>query len=309
MNGTIEKIKDCKKLIEKIKRVCTSISKFNLNSPCLLQFVRVNGEYEVILTHNPVNGDRLDFYKIFSTVTKDNFYIGPEDADCFKCGDDRVSVPIIISTFDFINKNLSPEKHNLRNVQYYADLKYDLCLDSFYVFPKFVLKAIKEEKIFDFEIVQRSKYNNIYTFNMDIIYDNNDKRFANTLFIRNSEKLNYLYNIYILPFGTGNSGLQDIYNKHNRDIVSYIHLDPKIWEEIYMLNRYNSAINLKGANNQDILVYQNDFMQKKIVDGTITKHYESERGNIVSLYFDITLPNNIHEYFKYRYYEIGAYNL
>lgn len=304
----MEKIKESKKLIEKIKRVCTNISKFNLNSPCLLQFVRINGEYEVIVTHNPVNGDRLDFYKIFSTVTKDSFYISPEDVDCFKCGDDRVSVPIIVSTFDFLNKNLSSDKASLHNAMHYSNLNYDICLDSFYIFPKFVLKAIKEEKILDFEVMQRGKTGSFYTFNMDIIYDNTDDRFKNTLFIRNSEKLNYLYNLYILPFGSNNSSLQDIYNEYNKDVVSYLKLDSKLWEEVYTLNRYNSAINLKGANNQDILIYHNDFMQKKIVDATITKHYESERGNIVSLYFDVELSNNIHEYFKYRYYEIGNYS-
>lgn len=303
----VEKIKDTKKLIEKIKRVCTAISKFNLNSPCLLQFVRINGEYEVIITHNPTNGDRLDFYKIFSTVTKDSFYISPEDVDCFKCGDDRVSVPIIISSFDFINKQLSTDRMNVKNAMYYSNLKYDICLDSFYVFPKFVLKAIKENKILDFEVLQRTFTGPIFMFNMDIIYDNEDIRYKNTLFIRNSDKLNFLYNIYVLPLGTGNCSISDLYNKYNENCVSYISVDAKNWEDIYVNNRYNSAISLRGVNNQEMLVYHNDFMQKKIVNGVITKHYESERGNIVTLYFDITLPNNIHEYFKYRYYEIGPY--
>lgn len=300
-----EKIKDTKKLLEKIKRVCTAISKFNLNSPCLLQFIRINGEYEVIMSHNPTNGDRLDFYKIFSTITRDTFYIDPEDSDCFKCGDDRVSVPIIISSYDFINKTLYNERANVFNAMYYSNLKYDLCLDSFYVFPKFLLKAIKENKITDFEVTQRSYTGPIYIFNMDIIYDLTDPRFKNTLFIRNSDKLNYLYNLFVLPLGTGNNGLSDLYNKHNENCVSYINLDSKLWEDIFIQNKYNNAISLRGANNQEILVYHNDFMQKKIVNGTITKHYESDRGNIVTLYFNIELPNNIYEYFKYRYYELG----
>lgn len=296
-------VKEKKKLLEKIKRACTAISKFNLNSPCLLQFVRINGEYEVIITHNPVNGDRFDFHKIFSTITKDSFYIAPEDVDCFKCGDDRVSIPIIISTFDFINKNLDGYRSNY---EYYSNLRYDFAIDSFYIFPKFVLKAIKEEKIFDFEVVQRSFSGPIYMFNMDIIYDYDDPRFRHTLFIRNSEKLDYLYNLYILPFGSRRNDVSDIFIEHNKECVSYIHLNPQEWSMVYDLNKFRTAIPMNGANNEEILVYLHDFMSKKIVGGTITKHYESDRGNIATLYFDIQLPNSIFEYFKYKYYDMNC---
>ena len=44
-----EPLKDTKKLIEKLKKVCTAMSKYNLNSPCLLQMIRMNGSYEFIL--------------------------------------------------------------------------------------------------------------------------------------------------------------------------------------------------------------------------------------------------------------------
>ena len=43
-----EPLKDTKKLIEKLKKVCTAMSKYNLNSPCLLQMIRINGTYEFI---------------------------------------------------------------------------------------------------------------------------------------------------------------------------------------------------------------------------------------------------------------------
>jgi hypothetical protein len=56
-----EPLKDTKKLIEKLKKVCTAMSKYNLNSPCLLQMIRMNGVYEFILSHNPKNGDNFDF--------------------------------------------------------------------------------------------------------------------------------------------------------------------------------------------------------------------------------------------------------
>ena len=38
-----ENIKDFKKLLDKLKKICTAATKFNLNSPCLLQMVRING--------------------------------------------------------------------------------------------------------------------------------------------------------------------------------------------------------------------------------------------------------------------------
>ena len=38
-----EPLKDTKKLIEKLKKVCTAMSKYNLNSPCLLQMIRMCG--------------------------------------------------------------------------------------------------------------------------------------------------------------------------------------------------------------------------------------------------------------------------
>ena len=83
-----EPLKDTKKLIEKLKKVCTAMSKYNLNSPCLLQMIRMNGSYEFILSHNPKNGDNFDYYKIFSTVTFDEFYISEEDQKLFVDNDE-----------------------------------------------------------------------------------------------------------------------------------------------------------------------------------------------------------------------------
>ena len=304
-----EQLKDTKKILEKIKKVCSNMSKFNINSPCLLQFVRINGDIEVILTHNPTNGDRFDFYKIFSTTTKDNFIINEEDQSCFEFNNDKVSVPIIISTFDFINKNFVVGNDLNSNMIYYSKLKYDCCIDSFYIFPKFVLKAIKEEIITGFETEYYRTYERITTFRLNIKLADFNNYYEYKLFIPNSDKLNYLYNLYILPFGNKNTALKDLYYNYNTNCVSYIKLNGKEWEDIYNKNRCFSAVSLKGANNQDILVYHNDFMQKKIIDATITKHYASDKGNIVTLYFDVTLNGNIHEYFSYKYYEVGGYNV
>ena len=95
--NSFTEVKESKKIIEKIKKVCAAIAKFNLNSPCLLQFVRINGEIEVVLTYDPHNGDNFDFYKIFNVVTYDNFEIKDEDLKYFDNSDDRVSIPVIIS--------------------------------------------------------------------------------------------------------------------------------------------------------------------------------------------------------------------
>lgn len=297
----LHSIPNKKALLEKIKRCCTSISKFNLNSPCLLQFVRVNGEYEVIITHNPVNGDRYDFYKIFSTITKDSFSISEEDESCFYCGDDRVSVPIIISSYDFVNRS---SDESISNAYWYSHLKYDVCVDSFYCFPKFVLKAIKEEQINDFEVSPRSISGPLYAFGMDIIYNDKNERYKNTLFIRNCEKLDYLYNMYLLPFGFRRNSVTDIFMNYNKDFCSYLNLDPKIWEETFNKNKIYGSIKLIGANNEPFIIYHNDFLQKKIVNGFITKKFESSVGNIATLYFNIELPNKIYEYFTYKYYDI-----
>ena len=97
-----EPLKDTKKLIEKLKKVCTAMSKYNLNSPCLLQMIRINGTYEFILSHNPKNGDNFDYYKIFSTVTFDEFYISEEDQKLFVDNDERVSIPIVVSSCDLL---------------------------------------------------------------------------------------------------------------------------------------------------------------------------------------------------------------
>lgn len=299
-----ESIKDFKKFMEKLKRCCSAISKFNLNSPCLLQFIRINGEYEVIISHDPVNGDRYDFYKIFSTITNDNFRIYPEDVDCFKCGDDRVSVPIIVSSCDFINHDLSQKQ---RNIEYYANMKYDFSVDSYYIFPKMVLKAIKENKITDIRVQQKSYVGPIYMFYLDIVFDLTDPRYKNTLFIHNSDKLDYLYNLYILPFGARNNKVASLIMNHNENCNSYVILDPKEWENIYNSNRSVNAVVLKGANNGELMIYHNDFMQKKIINGVITKCYESDQGNVATLYFDIELNNSVYEYFKYKYYDLGGY--
>lgn len=295
--------KETKKLLEKLKKVCTAISKFSLNSPCLLQIVRYRGEYEFILTHNPSNGDNYDFYKIFSNVTCDNFIISEEDEDCFKSSNDNYSLPIIVSSFDFINHNL--DQNSGTNFMYYNSLNYDYSIDSYYIFPKFVLKAIKEEKIKAFQVANRSSFDNKGVFSFTITLDEDERFNFDTLFIPNEPKLDRIYNLSVLPLEK-NSSIWDLYFNHNNKCSSYLILDPVEWENLWEKNKYVNAIEMKGANNHWFTLYHNDFLQKKIKSGTITKKYENidELGssNIVSLYFDIEL-NGVYEYFKYKYYE------
>jgi hypothetical protein len=304
-----EAIKDKKKLLDKLKKICTAATKFNLNSPCLLQLVRYKGEYEWILTHNPDNGDRFDTFKIFSTVTKDNFIIREEDRDCFEMGDDRTSIPLILTTFNFVNQEMNVPY--VMNIKFHTEQHYDYGLDSYYIFPKFVLKAIKEEKITDINTYFRSFHDGKGTFNFNIDIAVDERFNYSTLFIYNEQRLDNLYNLYILPFEYPNK-MNDLYLNHNNDCVSYIILDPVEWEKTFEANKYVSGIHLEGANHQDILIYHNDFLQKKIANGMITKKYESaindlKNNNIVSLYFNIELNNGIYEFFKYRYYEYGRF--
>jgi hypothetical protein len=197
------------------------------------------------------------------------------------------------------------------NLKFYNSQRYDFGLDSYYIFPKFVLKAIKEEKITAFSVKPRSYENGKGTFNFNIVI-NEDERFNyNTLFIYNEQRLDRLYNLYILPFEY-HSRLDDLYLNHNNNCVSYIILDPVEWEKTFEENKFVSGIHLEGANHQDILIYHNDFLQKKIASAIITKKYESaisdlKNNNIVSLYFNIELNNGIYEYFKYKYYEYGRF--
>lgn len=295
--------KETKKILEKLKKVCTAMSKFNVNSPCLLQVVRYRGEYEFILTHNPSNGDNFDFYKIFSNVTYDNFMISEEDEDCFKSTDERYSVPIIVSTFNFINPNLS--QNVSQNFVYYNSMKYDYSTDSFYIFPKFVLKAIKEEKITGFKVENRTSIDGKCIFSFVIELNADDRFNFNTLFIQNTPRLDNIYKLGVLPLER-NSSLWDLYFKYNNDCNSYLMLEPTEWERVWEENKYINAVEIKGANNHWFTIYHNDFLQKKIKSATITKRYENvdEVGssNIVSLYFAVEL-SGVFEYFKYKYYE------
>ena len=296
-----EPLKDTKKLIEKLKKVCTAMSKYNLNSPCLLQMIRMNGSYEFILSHNPKNGDNFDYYKIFSTVTFDEFYISEEDQKLFVDNDERVSIPIVVSSYDLLEiKSLMSHDDIMKT---FLTKTYDMCLDSWYIFPKLMLQAIKEEVILGFEVMNlpTPRRTNQYLFGINIKFNPLD-RYKYTLFIANSERLDKIFNLKVLPLERENAVTDILFNLYADSNISYLTLESKAWEEVFEKNKYMSGIRLNGFNNHSFLIYHNDFMQKKIVSGFISKIYDER--NIVTLNFDIELTGGIHTYFRYKYYEI-----
>ena len=296
-----EPLKDTKKLIEKLKKVCTAMSKYNLNSPCLLQMIRMNGSYEFILSHNPKNGDNFDYYKIFSTVTFDEFYISEEDQKLFVDNDERVSIPIVVSSCDLLEiKSLMSHDDIMKT---FLTKTYDMCLDSWYIFPKLMLQAIKEEVILGFEVMNlpTPRRINQYLFGINIKFNPLD-RYKHTLFIANSERLDKIFNLKVLPLERENAVTDILFNLYVDSNISYLTLESKAWEEVFEKNKYMSGIRLNGFNNHPFLIYHNDFMQKKIVSGFISKSYDER--NIVTLNFDIELTGGIHTYFRYKYYEI-----
>ena len=297
-----ESLKNTKKLLDKLKKVCTRMSKLNINSPCLLQIIRQNGEYDFILTHNPINGDRYDFYKIFSSVTYDNFHITEDDENCFSTGDERVSIPIIVSSCE-LTERTDVSMNNPK--RYWVDKKYDYSEDSYYIFPKFVLKAIKEEIIKDFEVQAINSVGPLYKFHFNIVYDKMNPRFTYTLFIHNTERLESLYNLSIFPLHKS-SMLNDILNELYliETQSSFIIMSKEVWTDYFEKNKYNNAMTVKGFNDHEFVIYHNDFLQKNLDNVYVNKVYDSRNGNIVSLYFNINDPHKIHSYFKYRYYEL-----
>lgn len=297
-----EPLKDTKKLIEKLKKVCSAMSKYNLNSPCLLEMVRINGSYEFILSHNPKNGNNFDYYKIFSTVTADEFYISEEDQKLFIDNDERVSVPLVVSSCDLLSDidTLLPHDEILKR---FTTKTYDMCIDSWYIFPKLMLQAIKEEVILGFEVKNDAipRRSNQYLFGINIKFNPLD-RYKYTLFINNTERLDKIFNLKAIPMDRKNVITDVLFNLYLDSNVSYLTLNPEYWDEMFEKNKYMSGMKLIGYDNHPFLIYHNDFMQKKIQSGFVSKVYDER--NIVTLNFNVGLSGGIHVYFCYRYYEI-----
>jgi len=295
-------IKEKKNLLDKLKKVCSMMAKFNLNSPCLLQIVNINGNYEVILSYDPKNGDNFNFYKIFNVVLFDNFVINEDDIKYFDKTDDRVSIPVIVSSFPIAENNSTT---NINPVVFYSSKSYSMSEDSYYVFPKFVLEALKAEVIEDFETRPISQENNIYTFNFNIKTKDNP-RFNNILFIHNQDKLENIFRLSVLPFHIPTQ-IKDLYMKiYLNSANSKLVVSPEVWKENYEKYGDYNSFKLQGFNGQDFVIYHNDFFQSKIAYCHAAKYYEERDGtsNVASVYFAIGYSGNVHVYMKYKYYDI-----
>lgn len=281
------------KFIEKIKTCCSAISKFALNSPCLLEFIRYNGELEVIISHDASNGNKYDFYKIFENLTFDEFNIPEEDLRYFEFEDKAISPPVVVSSIELDRSDKNE----------YFSLKYDICRQKFLVFPKFILEAIKAEYITDIEIDDIINIDKINYFDMNFKLDSRLDRFNYKTFIPAEPRLLTILNLDILPLGkTTNLASSTFLNLYNNNASAYVTLTDKDWDDLMTTNKLNSSFILTGQNNHQMIIYHNDFFQKKIKGCYIEKEYESP-SNIVTLKFKVNMKNCV-EYFKYKYYEL-----
>lgn len=288
-------IKEKKKLIEKLKKCCSTISKYNLNSPCLMQIIRLNGEYEVIISHDSQNGNKFNFYKIFESVTYDSFHINKDDSKYFILGDEeRTSIPVVVSSVKLDEDS---------DAKLYST-KYDYSENSFYIFPKFVLEAIKADAIEDIEVFNDDiSVNIVHTFKLNIkIKDTDNKRFE-TLFIPNSSRINNMFNLMVVPYCNKNMVNSTILDLYSTKISSFLFINKDEWTKIGEENNFKDDIVLNGNNNHKIIIYHNDFVLKNPINIYATKTYEFT-DNIVTINLKIEMTGDIYIYLKYRYYEI-----
>lgn len=288
-------IPNCKKFLEKLKNCCTGMSKFALNSPCLLEIIRYNGEYEIILSHDATNGNTFDFYKIFENLTGDEFNIPEEDLRYFEYEDEAISSPLVVSSIELDKED-----------QYeYLKTRYDIARQKFFVFPKFILEALKAEYILDVESNEEinNSEKNYGFFDINFKLDSGLTRFNYKTFIPTEERILSVLNLDVLPLGKvynmASSTFLDLYSPH---ACAYIKLTEQDWDNLMEKYKNDSHLILNVQNNHKLLVYHNDFFQKKIKSCYIEKEYENA-DNIVTLKFKVIMKNCV-EYFKYRYYEI-----
>lgn len=288
-------IPNLKKFIEKLKQCCSGMSKFALNSPCLLQFIRINGEIEVIISHDATNGNRYDFYKIFENLTNDEFVIPEEDLRYFEYEDEAISSPLVVSSIELDKED---------KMDYYK-MKYDICRQSFYIFPKFILEAIKGEYIVDVEINNMVNVNNDLIGYFDINFKLNSSltRYNYKTFIPSEQRTLQMLQLDVLPLGKNQTMVSSTFmNLYNDKVSAFIKIDSETWDKLMDSHKNESHLTLTGQNNHKFLVYHNDFFQKKIKSCYIEKEYEFA-DNIVTLKFKVIMKNCV-EYFKYKYYEI-----
>lgn len=288
-------IPNLKGFLAKLKNCCSAISKFALNSPCLLQFIRYNGELEIIISHDATNGNAFDFYKIFENLTYDEFSIPEEDVRYFEYDDKAISSPIVVSSIELDKENIDD----------FHKLKYDIARQTFFIFPKFILEALKAEYITDVETNEEFNVSmsNIGHFDINFKLNSGLDRFNYKTFIPTEPRILSILNLEVLPLGARynncSSTFIDLYTKN---ASAYIKIDSEMWDKLMDRYKNDSHLVLEGQNCHKFFIYHNDFFQKKIVSCYVVKEYEHP-DNIVTLRFKVVMKNCV-EYFKYKYYEI-----
>lgn len=288
-------IPNTKKFLEKLKNCCSAMSKFALNSPCLLEIVRINGDFEIIISHDATNGNQFDFYKIFENLTNDEFCIPEDDLRYFEYEDKAISSPLVVSS-------LVLDKENQND---YFTTKYDIARQKFFIFPKFVLEALKGEYIVDIETNEEinNSSNNYGYFDINFKLNSSLDRFNYKTFIPTEPRILSVLNLEVLPLGKiYNTASSTFLNLYSSNASAYIKIDEKQWDELMEKYKNDSHLILEGQNGHKLLVYHNDFFQKKIKSCYIEKEYE-HADNIVTLKFKVVMKNCV-EYFKYKYYEL-----
>lgn len=286
-------IQDTKKILERLKKCCSLIAKYNLNSHCELQFIRDSaGTFHPIISHNPKNGELFDIYRTFDILTRDEFKIAQEDIKYFSFGDERTDIPITTSSIDL---SLFDDKDNREN--------YGYSENTFYLFPKFVLEAIKADAIKDVEVMNMS--NDEYghnTFKINFIYDD-CPRFKSKLFIQSTPENSQIFNMRILPMEFRNNlSLSCITNTFKKNVSSFLSITGSEWKEIMEREKDNLNIIVEGPNKHKFTLYSDDFIFGTFDKIELYKIYE-DVNNTVTMIVRIYNKGNYLIWFKYKYYE------
>lgn len=291
-------INDNKKVIEKMKKCCREIIKYNLNSPCLLQFLRNEiGEYEIIISHDPSNNTKMNFYKIFESVLYKEINKSEEIEKEILGTDERTSVPIIVSTIEL--DELLKNKNN----------KYGISVNSFYIFPKLLLKAVRNDVILGIETENIGF--EFKTFSTNILFDldklEEKEIYGDLLFISNSQRLDYIFGLSVFPlvFSGGVNKLFNYYiNEINRkNILESIYLNKEEVENLFKINKYD---NYYVPQNNTMKIFHHDFIPNKCEYSFIYKIFENlleMKRNIVTIYMK-NKEKDLVIYLKYKYYDM-----
>lgn len=283
--------KQWKKLVKKIKKAFGTIDKYNINSPCLVQFLIHKGgkETEVVVTHRNVS-TKFDAIRALSISTRDMFHVDPTDENdvkyyCLDTDLSKNSPPICVSTKP-INE-LIDTAH-----------EYDIS-ESYYCFPKVVLKLIADELLRDITF----KFNDA-TGRYDVVFDLDETvgyRFT-IPFVLNIPKLDNLFRIKVFPAvelkGIHADMIIHKYSGSDRSIV----YEGEHLKEFLEENVGNFNIKL-CYGDIDVILYHVDFI--KINPTKLEIIRKSKVDNIVTILLSME-SKDINIVLEYRYVEVST---